>query len=472
MWELIQSNQRKTFLLVSAMALVLVALGFVIGEAFAPGGGIFGLAIALGVWGTMSLVSYFQGDNILLAVSGAAKIDREDHPQLFNVVEEMTIASGKGKIPDIYVMNDSALNAFATGRDPGHAAVAVTSGLLSALDRDELQGVIAHEMSHIKNRDVLLMTMLGIMLGAIVFIAEVYLRSLRRVGSGSRRYSGGKGGGQAQIVMMVVAVVFALLAPLMAQLIYFAVSRRREYLADAGAAVMTRYPEGLASALERISGGNPLPEKVSRATAPMFIADPYGSRALSGLTSTHPPIGERIKILRTMGNAVSYATYQQAWCATKQKRRVPMPPSALHEDTVVAARGPNPGETPALRGGLGGQGNLVRMGLRDTGDLVRKAAGFTFLRCTCGMQIKLPPGYRGPSIECPRCQGVVSVPKAFTESGPASGGGEISVRLQPDGWRTFRCACGTPKTVSPSFKSDRTLCSACGRAIRILPMEG
>ena len=459
MWELIHSNQRKTLFLVSAMALVLVALGFAIGEAFAPGGGLVGLAIALGVWTVMSLVSYFQGDNILLAVSGAAKIERDDHPQLFNVVEEMAIASGKGKIPDIYVMNDSALNAFATGRDPEHAAVAVTSGLLSTLNRDELQGVIAHEMSHIKNRDVLLMTMLGVMLGAIVFTAEMYLRSLRHAGRGSRRYGGGKGGGQAQIVMMVVAVIFALLAPFLAQLIYFAVSRRREYLADAGAAVMTRYPEGLASALERISGGNPLPEKVSKATAPMFIADPYGPRALSGLTSTHPPIGERIKILRTMGNAVSYTTYQQAWCTTKQTRRVPMPQSALTDDAAVAAREPNPGATP----------NRQRE-VRYAGDLVRKAAGFAFIPCACGVRVKLPPGFRGPTVECPRCQNALSVPGTFAESGPASDG-EISVRLQGDGWRTFRCECGTPKTVSPSFSATSTACSACGRTIRILPMQ-
>lgn len=459
MWELIQSNQRKTLFLVSAMALVLVALGFAIGEAASPGGGVFGLAIAFAVWAVMSLVSYFQGDNILLAVSGAAKIERDDHPQLFNVVEEMTIASGKGKMPDIYVMNDDALNAFAAGRDSEHAVVAVTSGLLSTLNRDELQGVIAHEMSHIKNRDVLLMTMLGIMLGAIVFIAEMYLRSMRHAGRSSRRYGKGKGGGQAQAVMIVVAIVFSLLAPVLAQLIYFAVSRRREYLADAGAAVMTRYPEGLASALERISGGNPLPENVSKATAPMFIADPYGTRALSGLTSTHPPIGERIKILRTMGNAVSYGTYQQAWCATKGARQVPMPASALKDDAVVAARDPNPGETP-----------MRQQEVRYTGDLVRKAAGFTFIPCACGVRIKLPPGYRGPNIECPRCQSVVQVPQAFAESGSASGG-EISVRLQGDGWQTFRCECGTPKTLSPSFKTKSTTCAACGRTIHILPAQ-
>ncbi|MDQ1257250.1 MAG: Protease HtpX, partial [Candidatus Hydrogenedentes bacterium] len=247
MWEQIQSNKQKSVALVVLIAGLLFVLGYVIGEAAAPGAGILGLGVALIVWIVMSLVAYFQGDSILLAVSGAREISRDDHPQLFNVVEEMKIAGALPAMPKIYIIDDMAMNAFAAGRSPEKAAVAVTAGLLARLNRDELQGVIAHEMSHILNRDVLLMSMVGVMLGVIVMVSEIFLRGLWHSGL-ARRYQSSRnqsGGGQAQAIMMVVAIVLAILAPILAQLIYFAISRRREYLADANAAVLTRYPEGL-----------------------------------------------------------------------------------------------------------------------------------------------------------------------------------------------------------------------------------
>jgi len=244
MWELIRVNKRKSVILMTLMAAVLVLLGFVIGLVFfGPNGGFFGLIIAVAIWLILTLISFSGGDRILLRASRARPVTHDVHPQLFNVVEEMSISSGL-PMPKVYIIADPAPNAFATGRNPQTASVAVTAGLLGRLNRDELQGVIAHEMSHILHRDILFVTLAGIMLGSIVLLSQVFLRGMfySSMTGSRRRYSGGSGGGggQAQIIMVVVAIVAAILAPLMAQLLYFALSRKREYLADSGGARITR----------------------------------------------------------------------------------------------------------------------------------------------------------------------------------------------------------------------------------------
>ncbi|NIA16506.1 MAG: M48 family metalloprotease [Nitrospiraceae bacterium] len=406
MWEQIRSNRRRSIVLAAVIALLLMVMGFVFGEAYFSGGGVFGLLLALIVWSVLSLAAYFQGDRILLGVSGAREIKKSDHPQLFNVVEEMQIASGLPKMPRVYIMDSMALNAFATGRKPENAAVAVTAGLLAKLNRDQLQGVIAHEMSHIVNRDVLFMTMIGIMLGAIVMIAEIFMRSLWFSGGrSSRRYSSSsKGGGQAQALMMVVAIVFAILAPVLAQLIYFAISRRREYLADANAAVLTRYPPGLASALDALRSDTNVLERANKATAPMYIINPLHKAGMKAaeLTSTHPPIEERIRILMAMGGAVSYGAYEQAYQRTTQRKSV-MPPSALKGDKAQPMRAALAGDEAP---------KTARQRTREAGDLLRKVNKFTFLPCECGLRLKLPPEFKQKSVKCPRCHRKLSVPKA------------------------------------------------------------
>ena len=242
MWEQIRSNRIRSIVLVAGMGAFLIALGWLLGSAIA-GSGTAGLVIALVVFGIMNLVAYAQGDSILLSVAGARKIKREDHPRLWNVVEEMQIASGLAKLPDIYIIDDTALNAFATGRDINHASVAITSGLLQKLNRDELQGVIAHEIGHVKNRDVMLMVWCSVLLGTIVILSYFGSRMMMFGGmsGGGRHNSRGNksGGGGAEALIMVLALVLMILAPIFAQLIYFAVSRKREYLADASA-VQTR----------------------------------------------------------------------------------------------------------------------------------------------------------------------------------------------------------------------------------------
>jgi len=407
MWELIRANKRNSIFLMVMMAVVLLLLGFIIGEAFfGQEGGYFGMIIAAAIWLVMTLISLSSGDQILLAASGAKPVTHEVHPQLFNVVEEMKIASGLPAMPKIYIINDPAPNAFATGRNPQNASVAVTAGLLGRLKRDELQGVVAHEISHIVHRDILFVTLAGIMLGSIVLLSEVFLRGMFYGSMGSRRRysSGGRGGGQAQIVMLLIAIIAAIVAPIMAYLLYFALSRRREYLADAGAARLTRYPEGLASALEKIAG-DPSPQlaAVNKVTAPMYIVNPFKRRTqmrLSDLTSTHPPISERIRILRNMTHGASFKDYSDAFTKVTHGKTV-VPVAALGKKEDVALRQAGPEEIKDDR---------VGKQMRQVGDIMRRVNQFIFLTCACGLKLKIPPNFRGDSVKCPRCHRSLDIP--------------------------------------------------------------
>ncbi|MBN1360640.1 MAG: M48 family metallopeptidase [Sedimentisphaerales bacterium] len=407
MWELIRANKRNSIFLMMLMAAVLLLLGFVIGLAiFGPEGGFFGIIIATVIWLVLSLVSFSSGDQILLAASRAQRVTHDVHPQLFNIVEEMKIAAGLPAMPKVYIINDPAPNAFATGRSPQTASVAVTAGLLARLNRDELQGVVAHEISHILHRDILYVTLAGIMLGGIVILSQVFLRGMfysSMTGSRRRYSSGNQGGGQAQIVMLVLAILAAVLAPIMAHLLYFALSRRREYLADAGAARLTRYPEGLASALEKISS-DPAPQLASAndATAPMYFVNPFkkkGKMKLSDLTSTHPPISERIRILRNMSQGASYQDYSQAYAQVTGSKSI-VPAAVLKQKEQVPIREGRAEPTKAER---------TQRQLHQVGDIMRKVNGFAFLACTCGLNLKIPPNFKADTVQCPRCKRTLDV---------------------------------------------------------------
>ncbi len=416
MWELVRANQRRAAVLVVLMAGLLFVVGFAAGEALAPGGGTGGLVIAFFVWVALSLVSYYQGDSIFLALAGARKIGKEDHPVLYNVVEEMTIAAGLAKVPDVYIMDEAAPNAFATGRDPQHAAVAVTAGLLETLDRDELQGVIAHELGHVANRDVLYMMMVGIMMGTIVMLADVGARIFFY--GGGRRRTSSRSGGQGQLIVVAVALVLMILAPIIAQLIYLAISRRREYLADASSALYTRYPEGLASALEKISHSTAKLAAANRASAPMYIVNPLGvtARGLADLTSTHPPISERIRILRSMGAGAGLPSYNEAFRKVTGRAVGVVPAGSL------AAARPAPVKTPAAAPSAVAplavapavapaavapptpatpETHLERV--RTTTDVLWRLNRYAFVACACGTTLKVPPAYVGREIACPHC---------------------------------------------------------------------
>jgi heat shock protein HtpX len=291
-------NRRNSLFLILVFLVFVLALGYVIGYAWIgdPVGALFGLGLALVVGTIAGLLSFFAGDRMVLAASRAKEIRHEDAPRLFNVVEEMSIAGGL-PMPKVYIIRDSAPNAFATGRDPEHASVAVTSGLLDKLDRDELQGVVAHEMAHVGNYDIRYAMLVGILVGTTVLISDFFLRGLWFGGGRSR-----EGGGYVQIIMLVVAIFLAILAPLFARLLQLSISRQREYLADATAVRLTRNPDGLADALQKISGDREVLEAANRATAHLYIANPVKSfeKRAKGLFSTHPPIQERISLLRAM----------------------------------------------------------------------------------------------------------------------------------------------------------------------------
>jgi heat shock protein HtpX len=295
MYDEITENKRNSWILVIVVTLVLVALGYLAGEYW--GSGYVGVGLAVVIALVTSLSAYYGGAGMILAMSRARRIEKKDHPQLFNVVEELTIAGGL-PIPSIYIIDDTAPNAFATGRDPEHASVAITTGLLEKLSRDELQGVMAHELSHVGNRDILFAMMVGIMVGSIVMVSDFFLRSVFWSRGGRKREQKGNAGA----IMLVVALLFAILAPFFAKMLQLAVSRQREYLADASAVKLTRYPEGLASALEKIAGDREVLEVANRATQHLYIVNPikpFEKRA-KGLFSTHPPLEERVQRIRSM----------------------------------------------------------------------------------------------------------------------------------------------------------------------------
>jgi heat shock protein HtpX len=392
MWEQIRANKRNSILLLFLMAAVLGAIGWTIGMAYVPNpnGGILGLGAALIIWLILAMVSFSSGDAIFLAASKAVPVEKSVHPQLFNIVEEMAIAASL-PMPKVYIINESAPNAFATGRNPQNASIAVTAGLLGRLNRDELQGVVAHEMSHILHRDILFVTIAGVMLGAITMISQIFLRSMYY--GGGRRYSSrGKNSGGAQAIMLLIAIVCAILAPIMATLLYFALSRKREYLADADGARLTRYPEGLASALEKISQ-NTIPLSVAnKASAPMYIVNPLQKEGmkLSDLSSTHPPISERIRILRGMSGA-SFTDYSEAFKKTTHSA-VPIPSSAMQSAEHIE-----------IRQASGQQSTGYKEQIRDVGDIMQRAGGYRFIDCSCGLKMKIPPNFRGSQVQCPRC---------------------------------------------------------------------
>jgi heat shock protein HtpX len=297
----ISRNRRNSLLLIAGFLAFVAVFGYVIGWAWIgdPVGAIFGLVLAFIVGIISGLATYYGGDRMVLAASRAREVTHDDAPVLFNVVEEMAIAAGL-PMPKVYIIEDTAPNAFATGRDPEHATVAVTSGLLEKLDRDELQGVIAHEMSHVGNFDIRYAMLVGVLVGTTVLISDFFLRGLW-FGGGSRR-GGGGGGGYLQLIMLVVAIVLAILAPIFARLLQLSISRQREYLADATAVRLTRNPKGLADALQKISGDSEVLEAANRATAHLYIVNPikkFEKRA-KGIFSTHPPIADRIQILRSL----------------------------------------------------------------------------------------------------------------------------------------------------------------------------
>ena len=300
MYEQIAANKRRTWVLILGAVLLLGAIGYVLGLMYASGPvGLVG-AVALAI--VMSIGSYRYGDRVVLASTRARQVSPEEQPRLHNIVEGLAIAAGVPK-PRVYVVPERAPNAFATGRDPEHSSVAVTEGLLAMMNRVELEGVIGHELAHVQDRDILVGTVVATLVGAVVLISEFFMRTWWWGGGRGRRGDGGGGGASA--IIFAVGFVLMVLAPIVGQIIKLAVSRQREYLADAQGALLTRYPPGLASALRKIAGSPTAMRSANNATAHLWLSQPSrieGEQmgAMEKLFSTHPPIQERIRRLEEM----------------------------------------------------------------------------------------------------------------------------------------------------------------------------
>jgi heat shock protein HtpX len=314
----IAANRRNSLFLMFAVIVLFGVLGTAIGYALTGelAGGLIALVIAVVIALLLSIGSYFGGDKLVLTASSAKEVDQESAPQLFNVVTELTLAAGL-PMPKIYIIDDPSPNAFATGRDPNHASVAITTGLLQKVDREELQGVLGHELSHVRNYDIRFSLILGVLVGGVALLSDFFLRYTFFFGGGRRSSNNnneGGGGGGLQIIVFIIAIVLAILAPIAVRLIQMAVSRQREYLADASSVELTRNPHGLESALEKISEDPEVTKEANRATQHMYFTNPLKKfdANSSNLMSTHPPIVDRINRLRLLTGEAPLTTSEAA----------------------------------------------------------------------------------------------------------------------------------------------------------------
>jgi len=289
-YSAIAANRRRSVLLVGLFILVVGALGYVLGELYAQGWGYFFLVLAALIATASAAGSYFAGDRIVLGLSRAREVGESEQPVLHHVASALATGAGL-PVPRLYVIDDPAPNAFATGRDPAHASIAVTSGLLAKLDRTELEGVLAHELSHVRNYDIRFMLLVTVLVGMTALVSNWILQSMWWGGRGRRRDNAGA-------ILLVAGLILAILTPVAVQLIRFAVSRQREYLADAAGALLTRYPPGLASALRKIAADQQVLKSANSASAPLYISNPL--KNARRWFDTHPPIEERIRRLESM----------------------------------------------------------------------------------------------------------------------------------------------------------------------------
>lgn len=302
-WDHVGQNIFKTWVIMFFFTLFTVGVVYVFARAwgFDEIGGLGIVGLSLIVTGIINFVSYYWSDKIVLGISGAKPITKEQNPQLYRMVENLCIAAGL-PLPKIYILEDTAPNAFATGRDPKHAAIAFTTGILDKLDKQELEGVTAHELSHVGNRDTLVMTVVSVLVGTIALLADWFMHSLW---FGGNRDSDNKSSG----IFLAIAIVAAILAPIVATMIQLAVSRRREYLADASGSLLTRNPDALAKALVKISGDREPLEAANRGTAHMYIVNPLKGQPagefFAGLFNTHPPIKDRVRALHEMAGKIT-----------------------------------------------------------------------------------------------------------------------------------------------------------------------
>ena len=464
MWELIRLNKKKSVLLFACMALILLTLGYLIGEVFFERFWV-GILLAIVVWAILAAVSFTKGESILLKTNNTYLVSKEMHPQLHNVVEEMCLAANINYKPQIYLIATPSLNAFATGIKEENAAIAVTTGLLEKLNRDELQGVIAHELSHIYHRDTLYMTLAATMLGSIQMLSRMSLRASRFVGgsrfssgSGSRSRSKSSSNSSSnssglRALLFLLLILVSIIGPFFAMLFYFSLSRKREYLADASAARLTRYPEGLASALEKISMSSFI-RNANSLTGPMFIVNPLRSTDSLLNYSTHPRTEDRIAILRGMNKGAGLVSYQDAYARVTNKSGPLIPPIAMtlasRQETELAIREKSSDVE------VNSQSKMM--------DYIRAQNSFIFIECSCGLKMKIPPNFKENKITCPKCKMenyVVNFDSIDSPSDVDPEGKQVYIRKNT-GWETIQCKkCNHLINMSPLFNSPAITCQMC-----------
>ncbi len=462
MWELIRINKRKSLFVLILMFILMVSLSGAIGAGFYSidwvKGMLWGALIGVLLWAVQSAVAYFAGDDIVLHFNMAVVVTPESYPQLYNIVEEMKIAAGLAVMPEIYIIESHGLNAFATGIRSEKTAICVTRGLVENLNRDEIQGVIAHEMSHILNRDVLFMTFAGVMLGTITMLSNVMLRGTVAANSSNRRSrkKGGFSGGHPVVILVIL--LFAIVAPILARIFYFTISKKREYLADASAARLTRYPIGLASALEKIAKHSSV-DFVSKITAPMFIVNPHFAGVDEDSlfsASTHPPIYKRIAILTQLqhGGKVSLENYQKLYEKELSTSGL-FSKTTLESDKSEAVRAESTEKFTESR--------------TDVADIILANTGFKIVTCECGLKIKLPPSDLRMKVVCPRCRKELSVSGENNAAATGNGGDELVFkRKNKNSWESFPCQCGNfTFQLSPLFRGTYVVCKRCKTKVQI-----
>lgn len=464
MWHQIEENKKRSAILIFLMLGLLLVIGASAGlfvstlicppsaegiEMLSPqeivtlqDAMLQGVFYAIVIWLIMLVAAFVKGKNAILALNHAIKIPKNANRILENVVEEMSIAAGLPKPPEIYIIDCMMPNAFATGMSPKNSAIAVTTGLLTTLDRDELQAVVAHEIAHIVNRDTMYMLFAGIMLGTIMLVTDSFvrggLRSNRR-GCRSSRSSCSAKGGEVQVIIFFVALLVMIIAPIIAKIFYFSLSKKREYLADACAVQFTRYPQGLATALAKISGSVYVFRDADKVTSAMYIVHPLDAEIIyknrysifGDLFSTHPPTEKRIEILQNMAGA-DFNAYNEAF--KKVGRKPIMKKETLNGIKPLEIEKPHEGKQSKIDGSFvsgtvvaatvgtladiekteqkpekaeKGQELLERK--RDALDTVWKANNYIFKQCKCGTKLKFPQEYRGQEIHCPHCNTVIKV---------------------------------------------------------------
>jgi len=465
MWEQIRANQFRSAALIVVMAAVLGLIGYGVGTLFSgQDGAVLGLGVALTVWGVLMIVYGNGAESILLNHATARELQRDDSPRLFNIVDEMRLASGLEFMPRIFLIDASMPNAFAVGHTPQTSAIAVTTGLMYRLDRDELEGVIGHEIAHLKNRDTQFLMLAAVMLGSIVILSEIAKQMLWLGGRGRSRNESRNGDGNAQALFAVLGIVLAILGPLMAQLLYFACSRKREFLADACSAQYTRYPEGLASALEKISQSPVGLEFASQATAPMFIVSPLyvGREEPNSVFSSHPSTAERIRVLRAMESGSSLTDYEAAYHRAKG--------GALIGSQSLQKAAAQPIRPPSNEGPI-----TTSREIRQT---VCRANGYMTVKCDCGLEMNLPERFPDNDIRCIRCGKVLELPTVQQRDAQAQAAQKKTVEAatgappllytrRTQGWESVRCACGRTLQIGPGFVAPYFKCPSCGRVIEI-----